>query len=148
MLRFTILIGILIFFAQCTKKINQSQSTDEVDCMCMEIYQPVCGEDGKEYPNSCYAECAKVKYEEGPCSLQATGKVMYLGDPAVDGCGWVIAAMKDGKIQNLRAKPLASDFQQRGLEVAITYKPTLEYSPCGRGNQIPIIEIMKIKEDN
>ena len=147
MLRITLLIGGLIFFTQCTKKISQSQASSGADCICMEIYQPVCGKDGKEYPNSCYAECANVKYKDGPCPVQASGKILFLGDPAVDGCGWVIASIKDGKIQNLRAKPLDTKFQEQGLSVKITYKPTLEYSSCGRSQQIPIIEIVKIEAD-
>lgn len=146
MLRFGLLISALIFFAQCTKKITTGQSSNG-DCICMEIYQPVCGKDGKEYSNSCYADCANVKYKEGPCPIEGTGKVMYLGDPKVDGCGWVIASMKDGKILNLRANKLEEKYKEQGVSVKITYKPTLEKSPCGRGSQIPIIDIVKIQKN-
>ncbi len=146
MLRFSLLLGLLFVFTHCTKKLNNSQANSGADCVCMEIYQPVCGKDGKEYPNSCYADCAKVKYKEGPCPIQATGKMIFLGDPKVDGCGWVIASMRDGKIINMRADQLDDKYLEQGINVNITYKPTLEQSSCGRGTQIPIIEIVKIQK--
>lgn len=36
--------------------------------MCIEIFSPVCGCDGKTYPNSCYAERSGVSVKaEGEC---------------------------------------------------------------------------------
>ena len=38
------------------------------ECICTMQYQPVCGEDGKQYSNPCMAECAGVKnYTLGEC---------------------------------------------------------------------------------
>ena len=40
------------------------------DCLCIEIYAPVCGCDNVTYSNSCHAECAGIEdYEEGECGL-------------------------------------------------------------------------------
>jgi len=61
------------------------------EIFCPKIYRPVCGEDGIEYDNDCLAECAGIKYEEGTCPITTKGKILFLGDPAIDGCGWVIS---------------------------------------------------------
>ena len=38
------------------------------DCSCLQVYEPVCGCDQKNYSNSCLAECASImKYTEGEC---------------------------------------------------------------------------------
>ncbi len=42
--------------------------TPQEDCVCYEIYAPVCGCNDVTYDNDCLAECAGVMdYTQGPC---------------------------------------------------------------------------------
>lgn len=40
---------------------------DVKKCVCIQLWMPVCGENGKTYSNSCFANCAGVKYKQGSC---------------------------------------------------------------------------------
>ncbi|TRY70765.1 hypothetical protein TCAL_08242 [Tigriopus californicus] len=46
-------------------------------CPCIALYQPVCGENGQSYSNSCVAECNDV-------TVQCEGKCPCAEDPVID----------------------------------------------------------------
>ncbi|MBA3899870.1 MAG: hypothetical protein H0X62_06610 [Bacteroidetes bacterium] len=57
---------ILSLFGACTR--DKCKPRQKPDCVCIQIYDPVCGCDGKTYGNSCMAECNSIyEYTKGEC---------------------------------------------------------------------------------
>ncbi len=41
-------------------------------CICPQVWMPVCSVEGKTYSNSCFANCAGAKFKQGSCSKVIT----------------------------------------------------------------------------
>lgn len=65
------------------KPVSTVPGNGNVGLMCPEIYSPVCGSDGKTYPNGCYANRRNVEIEcngECPCG---DGDIFEVNPPLV-----------------------------------------------------------------
>ena len=49
------------------QKIISTPSPSIRECVCTEVWMPVCGSNGKTYSNACFAKCAGVNFHQGSC---------------------------------------------------------------------------------
>ena len=130
----TLSFVLLIVFSSC--KTNE--------CICPDYYLPVCGSNNQTYPNSCEADCDNVTYIDGQCPVYGVGKIIYEGDTASGGCGFLI------KILNEKFKPLdlAIDYQEPNLWVTLKYRIlNTRYScnsPIEQYFEIEVLEIQNL----
>lgn len=83
--------------------------------------------------------CEKNKQD----TLNSTGLILDYGDPAVDGCGWMIEINK----LVYSPKSLDSSFRKDGLKVIIDYQQLSTIWNCGwRSPGYKQIEIKNIKK--
>lgn len=73
-----------------------------------------------------------------------TGTIYDSGNPALDGCGWLVTIGS----KNYKPVNLPVEFEVDGLEVTLTYKTLKEKGDCYVPNSITQINIKKIAERN
>lgn len=109
-----------------------------VECLCPDLWAPVCGANGVDYANPCSAECDKVPYSHGECPVYGIGTVTFSTDTV---CGFLI------EIFNEKFHPyeLDEEFKEVGLSVSLRYRKMHEFSSC-EDNTYQRIKILEIDE--
>ena len=112
----------------------------EKECLCVDIYEPVCGENGQTYQNSCAAACDDVRYVEGECPVNGVGKVKYSGDSL---CGFLISIYGE----NYKPDTLAPVFREDGLWLNLRYRKLNNFTACDDPyTHLQVIQILDIKK--
>lgn len=111
-------------------------------CVCPDLWAPVCGINGRTYANACEAECDDVDYIDGECPVYGIGQVTFSGDSI---CGYYIHILNTTyKPQNL-PEGLAED----DITVGLRYRRMNLFFTCddpyGNYQEILILEIDKIQ---
>ena len=63
-----VILGLTLIHTNGCKKDDCKETNPGGDCICYQVYAPVCGCNRKTYINQCYAKCVGItSYTEGAC---------------------------------------------------------------------------------
>ena len=93
------------------------------ECLCTDIYDPVCGANNKSYGNPCEAECDNVKYIKGECPVSGIGQVVFSGDST---CGFLVNILG----QSYKPDTILPQFRIEGLNVSLYYRRLMDFESC------------------
>jgi len=111
-----------------------------IDCVCPDLYNPVCGANGENYANPCSAECEKMPYTYGECPVTAIGTGKFTGDTL---CGFIIQVLD----QKYKSQLLADEFKKNGIIVTVRYRRLIDVYDCLSQNiSYQEINILSIEE--
>ncbi|MDD3878254.1 MAG: Kazal-type serine protease inhibitor domain-containing protein [Bacteroidales bacterium] len=110
------------------------------ECNCPEFYGPVCGNNGIEYTNYCFAECDNVGYTEGACPVRNNGMIKLEGDSTM-AC---YVQIQINGIDYVPLAPIQNQFVQDSLWVNIRYRALTDFEECTPNLLISKIEVLEI----
>ncbi|MDB5192574.1 MAG: hypothetical protein JWQ96_2137 [Segetibacter sp.] len=80
------------------------------------------------------------KLTTGPVTKGVNATVAFMGDPTLDGLGWVLMVDKTAEVPN----NLTNNFKKEGMSVVVSFKRTNQPVPCRCADKKMYVEITSI----
>ena len=128
-------------FIQC------ESNDDDLFCDCPDTFAPsdiVCGENEIQYLSACEAECSGINYTAGPCPTKRDAVILDLGDPALDGCGWVTRITFGNQVRDYSPDSIPAELMVDQLEISLKYYIGESQQTCGLTRVIKEIEVVEM----